>query len=44
MPEEQENYREFLMKFHDCFAWSHKEMPGLDPQVGTHKLAIDPRF
>jgi hypothetical protein len=32
------------MEFHDCFAWSYKEMPGLDPQVATHKLAIDPRF
>jgi hypothetical protein len=32
------------MEFCDCFAWSYKEMPGLDPQVATHKLAIDPRF
>jgi hypothetical protein len=30
-PEERENYREFLMEFRDCFAWSYKEMPGLDP-------------
>jgi hypothetical protein len=43
-PEERENYREFLMGFCDCFAWSYKEMPGLDPQVATHMLAIDPRF
>jgi hypothetical protein len=32
------------MEFRDCFAWSYKEMPGLDPQVTTHKLAIDPTF
>jgi hypothetical protein len=32
------------MEFCDCFAWSYKEMLGLDPQVATHKLAIDPRF
>jgi hypothetical protein len=43
-PEERENYREFLMEFHDCFAWSYKEMPGLDTQVATHKLSIDPMF
>jgi hypothetical protein len=43
-PKERENNREFLMEFHDCFAWSYKEMLGLDPQVTTHKLAIDPTF
>jgi hypothetical protein len=32
------------MGFRDCFAWSCKEMLGLDPQVATHMLAIDPRF
>lgn len=43
-PEEKENYREFLMEFRDCFAWSYKEMPGLDTRVATHKLAIDPQY
>ena len=42
--QERESYREFLIEFRDCFAWSYKEMPGLDPQVATHKLAIDPQF
>ncbi|XP_021321401.1 uncharacterized protein LOC110437319 [Sorghum bicolor] len=42
--EERESYRIFLTEFRDCFAWSYKEMPGLDPHVATHKLAIDPRF
>jgi hypothetical protein len=42
--EEHESYQTFLMEFQDCFAWSYKEMPGLDPRVATHKLAIDPRF
>jgi hypothetical protein len=32
------------MEFRDCFAWSYKEMPGLDPRVATHKLSIDPKF
>jgi hypothetical protein len=43
-PLEKESYREFLMEFRDCFAWSYKEMPGLDPRVATHKLSIDPKF
>ena len=41
--EEREDYRRFLMEYKDCFAWSYKEMPGLDPSVATHKLAIDPQ-
>jgi hypothetical protein len=40
--EEREGYRSFLMEYRDCFAWNYKEMPGLDPRVATHKLAIDP--
>jgi hypothetical protein len=28
----------------DCFAWSYKEMPGLDPNVTAHYLKIDPTF
>jgi hypothetical protein len=42
--EEREDYRSFLMEYRDCFAWTYKEMPGLDPRVATHKLAIDPQF
>jgi hypothetical protein len=42
--EERESYRQFLIEFRGCFAWSYKEMPGLDPRVATHKLAIDPQF
>jgi len=30
-PEERESYRTFLMEFRDCFAWTYKEMPGVDP-------------
>lgn len=40
--EEREDYRNFLMEYRDCFAWSYKEMPGLDPRVATYKLVIDP--
>jgi len=42
--EEREDYRSFLMEYRDCFAWSYKEMLGLDPRVATHKLAIDPHI
>jgi ribonuclease HI len=42
--EEREDYRSFLTEYKDCFAWNYKEMPGLDPRVATHKLAIDPQF
>ena len=41
-PKECEDYKQFLMKYRDCFSWSYKEMPSLDPCVATHKLAIDP--
>jgi len=42
--EEREDYQNFLIEYRDCFAWNYKEMPGLDPRVATHKLAIDPQF
>lgn len=38
----QEQYWVFLRKHHDCFAWSYKEMPWLDPKEPMHKLAISP--
>lgn len=41
--EEREGYQNFLMEYRDYFAWNYKEMPGLDPHVATHKLAIDPQ-
>jgi Reverse transcriptase (RNA-dependent DNA polymerase) len=34
----------FLKSYMDCFAWSYKEMPGLDPDVAVHYLKIDPTF
>ena len=32
----------FLRSNQDCFAWSHKDMPGIDPEVTTHRLNVDP--
>ncbi|KAJ9544284.1 hypothetical protein OSB04_023991 [Centaurea solstitialis] len=28
----------------DCFAWSHEYMVGIDPNVISHKLNVDPTF
>ena len=34
----------FLKKNIDVFAWSHDDMPGIDPGVITHRLNICPSF
>ncbi|GFZ02402.1 hypothetical protein Acr_15g0010100 [Actinidia rufa] len=38
--EEQKMYIELLSEYKDVFAWSYKEMPGLDPKVAVHNLAV----
>ena len=35
---------QFLKKNTDVFAWSHEDMPGIDPGVITHRLNICPSF
>ncbi|KAL0287782.1 UNVERIFIED_CONTAM: Transposon Tf2-12 polyprotein [Sesamum calycinum] len=37
---EEGAYIELLLEFKDVFAWSYKEMPGLDPKVAIHQLSI----
>ena len=39
-PEEESKYFELLMEYKDVFAWTYKEMPGLDPTIVVHQLAI----
>jgi hypothetical protein len=39
-PAEEKEYLELLIKYKDVFAWKYKEMPGLDPRVAVHRLAI----
>ncbi|KAL5550479.1 hypothetical protein UlMin_000655 [Ulmus minor] len=34
----------FLRDHRDVFAWSHEDMPGIDPKVIVHRLNIDPAF
>jgi len=38
--EERDELIDLLRKSVDCFAWSYSEMPGLDPSIAAHKLAI----
>ena len=33
---------QFLRKSIDIFAWSHDDMPGIDPSVITHRLNVYP--
>jgi hypothetical protein len=32
----------FLNDNADVFAWSHEDMPGINPSVLTHRLKVDP--
>ncbi|GKV49781.1 hypothetical protein SLEP1_g56513 [Rubroshorea leprosula] len=38
--EEEVRYVQLLTEYKDVFAWSYKEMPGLDPKVAVHRLAV----
>ena len=39
-PEEEKLYLEFLSEYKDVFAWSYKEISGLDPKVAVNCLSI----
>ena len=32
----------FLKSNSDCFALFHEDMPGIDPEIISHKLQVDP--
>ncbi|KAA0046837.1 uncharacterized protein E5676_scaffold409G001100 [Cucumis melo var. makuwa] len=42
--EEEGKYMSLLTKYKDIFVWPYKEMPGLDPKVAIHHLAIKPGY
>jgi hypothetical protein len=42
-PKEEEAYINLLKKFRDVFAWSYKEMSGLDPKIVVHYLVVRDR-
>ena len=41
-PQQKISFEKFLKENMDVFAWSHDEMPGIDPKVMVHKLNVDP--
>jgi len=40
----KERVIELLREFADMFAWSYKDMPGLDPEVVEHCLPLKPEY
>jgi hypothetical protein len=40
----KEEYKKFLSKNRDVFAWSYEEMPGLDPSVVMHRLVMQKNY
>ena len=34
----------FLRSNRDVFAWTHEDMPGIDPSVIIHRLNVSPSF
>ena len=38
--DEERAYVDLLKEYKDVFSWSYKEMPGLDPKVAVHHLAV----
>ena len=34
----------FLKDNQDVFAWSHKDLPGIDPSIMVHRLNVLPSF
>ena len=43
-PELRDRLISFLTQQHDCFAWSHVDMIGIDPGIVVHRLQIDPSY
>lgn len=43
-PEEQKAMIEFLQKGKINFAWTYKDMPGLDTDLVVHHLTVDPKI
>jgi hypothetical protein len=39
-PEEIQLYTDFFKDFHNVFAWSYEEMPGIDPKIVEHEITM----
>ena len=38
--DEEIAYTDILKEYRDVFSWNYKEMPGLNPKVVVHHLAV----
>ena len=43
-PMVRQAFATFLKDNRDVFAWSHEDMPGIDPSVMVHRLNVSPSF
>ena len=41
-PKMKESLVQFLKNNKDVFAWTHEDMPGVDPSIISHKLNVNP--
>ena len=41
-PVVRQDLASFLRMNQDVFAWSHEDMPGIDPSIIVHKLNVNP--
>ena len=41
-PQQKISFKKFLKDNADVFAWSHKKMSGIDPEMMVHKFNVDP--
>ena len=41
-PELKKQILTFLFQHKDCFAWTHSDMTGIDPEIIMHHLNVDP--
>jgi hypothetical protein len=41
-PEEIQIYTDLFKEFHNVFAWSFEEMPGIDPRIFEHEITMYP--
>jgi len=37
---EKQDLKSLIREYINVFAWSYEDMPGLDPQVATHRFNI----
>ena len=39
-PKEEEGYLKLLVEYNEVLTWTYKEMPGLNPSIALHNLAV----